>query len=46
MTTTALTTLEEFTEAAPAYVAAGAEWLDTNEPGWEGRVDLSDLDLG
>ena len=40
-----MTTLEEFKAAAPGYVAAGAEWLDANEPGWEGRVDLAKLDL-
>lgn len=40
-----MTTLEEFKAAAPAYVAAGAEWLDENEPGWEGRIDLASLDL-
>lgn len=26
-------------------VAAGAEWLDANEPGWERRVDLASLEL-
>lgn len=40
-----MTTLEEFKVAAPAYVAAGAEWLDEHEPGWEGRIDLAKLDL-
>lgn len=38
-------TMEEFVEAAPGFVAAGAEWLDANQPGWEGRIDLSVLDL-
>lgn len=38
-------TLEEFKALAPGYVAAGAAWLDENEPGWEGRIDLADLDL-
>lgn len=26
-------------------VAAGAEWLDANAPGWEAQIDLSSLDI-
>lgn len=38
-------TIDEFKALAPGYVAAGAAWLDENEPGWEGRIDLAKLDL-
>lgn len=27
-------------------VARGVEWLDDNHPGWKGRVDVDELDMG
>lgn len=33
------------TGAVEARVARGAAWLDKNEPGWEGRIDLAKLNL-
>lgn len=34
-----------FVAGIPTRVAAGAEWLDANRPGWVDLVDLDNLDM-
>ena len=36
---------EPTAETVEARVARGAAWLDSEQPGWERRIDLATLDL-